>query len=151
MIYIYKSSENIDITKLLYNVSSYFNGYITSKEFDDKELNAMKIIDNAKLVDKNIGTIVTPRGVTDIDHLSSGCKTVITYIKMLKGEISDKTFIDISSCGINAIEYIFSLADKYDKDGKIKFVLRHKDRICECKDREYNIDGAEKISDLTFM
>lgn len=148
MIYIYKSYNNIDKLQVIEDPEAFFNGYITAQEFDSTDIDAMKAIDKAELLDKAIGTIKTPRGITSIDHLSTGCKTIIVYNYMLKHIDTKKIFLDLSYCGVNALEYIFSIAENQDK---IKFILRHKDRVYECKDREYIIDGNRQITNLAYI
>lgn len=79
MIYIYTSYDDIDKTQSIEDPETFFNGYIISRDFGDKEVDAMRVIDSAELLDKVMGSVKTPRGITSIDKLSTGCKTV-TFI-----------------------------------------------------------------------
>lgn len=148
MIKIYTSYNNIDKGQVIENPEAFFNGYITSEDFAEKDFEVMKIIDNAELLDKQLGTIKTPRGITSIDNLSTGCKTVLTYIYILKHSETNKTFLELSYCGANAIDHLFDLVGHEDK---IKFILRHKDRIYECKERDYLINDKKRITNLAWI
>ena len=61
------------------NIDDYFNLFVLPSELDATDEKIMYEIDKAKLLDKELGTIRTPFGITSIEHLSSGCKTVIGY------------------------------------------------------------------------
>lgn len=149
MVNIYKSYEKLNECCMIKDAEAFFNGYITSEEFDAQEIEAMEKVDGAKLLDKQSGTIKTPRGVTSIDNLSTGCKTVLTYMYMMRHPDIDKNILDISGCGVNALEYLFDIAEKWDN--KIIFVLRHKDSVYQCKDRDYLVDGEKKITNLAYL
>lgn len=86
-------SVSLTFDKLIYNLE------VTS---DDKE--AMLVIDSAKYLEN--GMIETPFGRTEVQNLSSGCKTLIllNHRKELGNPI-----INIGECGKNVLDYIFKM------------------------------------------
>ena len=54
------------------NVDDYFNLFVLPSELDATDEKIMYEIDKAKLLDKELGTIRTPFGITSLEHLSSG-------------------------------------------------------------------------------
>lgn len=149
MIDIYTSYEKIDRNAAILDPEAYFNGFITSSDFDELDNEAMHKIDGAELLDKDTGTVKTPRGITSIDSLSTGCKTAITYLHMLRHLDGGYDSIDVSGCGYNALDYIFDIASKSEK--RIKLILRHRDDVFRCKRHRYEIDGEREIDDLLYM
>ena len=122
------------------DVESFFDYKISAETLDDYDIEIMKKVDNAKLIDKKLGTIKTPFGVTDITHLSTGCKTVLCYSYLFKEGQKD-IIIDVTECGYNALDVLFEYVDRM-KDDKSVFLLRHKQGLTKCKDRDYKINGT---------
>ena len=148
MINIYKSLQGLDEQTVIADAEAFFNGYITSKHFGDEEAEAMRRIDHAELLDRETNTVKTPRGVTSIDNLSTGCKTAIVYIYLLRNK-GHQNIIDVSGCGLNALDFIFDLAEKHAAE--IGFVLRHKDNVFQCKERDYMVNGDKHITNLAYL
>lgn len=120
---------------------AFFNSYVLAKDFDNMSLEAMKIIDGAELLDKNLGTVKTKFGVSDVLHLSTGCKVVLSYLYIfnIAHEYSDR-ILNVTECGSNALEVLFNFADMLS-DNKTTFLLRHINQLLKCKDRQYCING----------
>ena len=74
-------------------------------------ISAMRIIDNAKIVLDRV--IQTPFGITTIDNLSNGCKTLI--LAYLRCKYGGKP-VDVVSAGDNVIDAMLVLSKKYYVD-----------------------------------
>ena len=59
---------------------SFFESNVLSKDFTVLEDSVLKSLDNAILLDRKTGSIETDFGVTDILHLSTGCKIILSYL-----------------------------------------------------------------------
>ena len=74
-------------------------------------ISAMRMIDNAEIVLDRV--IKTPFGITTIDNLSNGCKTLIlSYVRCKNGGKP----VDVVSAGDNVIDAMLVLSKKYDVD-----------------------------------
>ena len=124
---------------------AFFKAKIHSKSFTEDDLNAIKKIDNAILLNKDTGTIQTDFGCTYIDNLSSGCKVVLTFLYILrnKNQYDGKIILDVTECGANALDLLFDFAEQY-QDIDITFLLRHKNNLFKCKSHDYVVDGKRK-------
>ena len=133
--------------KLINDCEVAFNLYVDFKGFTEDELTVMKEIDSAVFVDQNLGTIVTKFGVTTVDSLSSGCKTVLLYLTMVKSStVEFKEYaLDITECGINAINALIDIIDKYPT--KVPLVLRH-ENIAGAKDCSFLSNGVKEVNSL---
>lgn len=120
----------------------FFNIYVNAKDFNDLDLKARYKIDSAVLVDKNSESIKTPFGVCATNALSSGCKTILSFLYLYRN-ISDfkDIILSITECGINALELLFDYADDLNCDS-VTFLLMHSDYLYECRDRNYVINGV---------
>lgn len=129
--------------RVVRDAESYFNVKVKPdvRNFAEVDLNVMKKIDGAVLLDSNLGTIQTKFGITNIKSLSSGCKTILSYLYMKRNSDSqgDK-ILDITECGANALEMLFQCVDYY-QDSKTVFLLGHTYGLLYVKDRDYCIDG----------
>ena len=120
-------------------VDAAFNLYVNGSDLDnDKCASVMQKIDNAKMLDPNTELIVTPYGATTIQHLSTGCKTVLLYLVNYSKGIFNK--INIVQSGPNALEVLFDCIEE-NKDDRTKFYTAHAGGLEECRDRDFNING----------
>lgn len=137
-----KLPENIKY--YLDDCEAFFDAKVSSKEFTDKDLDIIKKIDNAVLLDKDIGTVRTPFGVASIENLSSGCKTVLVlqYLIRNSNDYSGKILLDVTACGYNALDILFNLVSSAHID--IVLLLRHDNGLCRCSSHNYVVDGIEE-------
>ena len=144
-----RNKYNID--EILINNESFFNNNISSKEFTQNEIDIIRKIDNAEILDRNTGEIRTPYGLTSIRNLSTGCKTILNfiYINSASNKYSQIKAIEITECGWNALEELFSQYEKINS--KIDLVLRHQNGLYNCTERNYLIDDEYEISDLSDL
>lgn len=93
--------KNVELIKIN---DVYFNKY-TSEKLDEKAKDIIFRIDKSILIDKyTIGSRFDGTKI-NIDKLSTGCKTTLNILYN-----PDKIF-DISECGENALEEIYSLSE----------------------------------------
>lgn len=129
---------------------SFFEKYVLSRDFDDMDLYAMQSIDKAVLLDKNIGTIQTRFGVSDILHLSTGCKVVLSYLYIKRcGDTFSGKVLDITECGSNALDVLFDCVEKLN-DSETVFLLRHSNQLIKCKDRSFSFSVNGNKSDSLY-
>jgi hypothetical protein len=133
---------------VLKDFESFFEKYVLARDFESLDLSVLYDIDGAILIDKKTGTIKTKFGITDILHLSTGCKIVLSYLFIERNKKEFKNMVlDITECGSNALEVLFTCVDKLqDKD--TVFLLRHSNQLLDCKERDYNVN--EKICNSLY-
>ena len=135
------NSDNI-----IRDFESFFEKFVLSKDFDDLDLDVMQKIDNAILLDRNVGSVKTRFGLTDILHLSTGCKVVLSYLYIQRNKgVFSESILDITECGSNALDILFECVDKLS-DSSTVFLLRHSNNLWKCKDRYYVINGSKSKS-----
>lgn len=78
-------------------------------------------------------------GITDIKYLSTGCKTVLCYLYLKKNDVED-IVIDVTECGYNALDVLFDVVDRLEDNDSV-FILRHKQGLTKCKNRNYSVNG----------
>lgn len=123
--------------KYINDNESFFKCFVRVNEIEEA-VQIIKSIDNAELLDENTGLIKTPFGLTSVDNLSTGCKTALNVAFIKKhSEFGVNTF-NITECGYNALEVIFSMNDI----DNLLFYLGHSDSLFKCADREYCVDGV---------
>ena len=107
MITVYKKKSVPKAVGVIKTNDVYFNKY-TSEMLDKKADEIIRKIDHSRMIDRY--TIASRFDGTrlNIDKLSTGCKTALNILYN-----PDKIF-DVSECGENALEVIYSL-----KSGKI--------------------------------
>ena len=149
MIRIFTEYDKYKKETIILDNDAYFDENVVTCTFDDLEKEILKKIDNAEIVDANIGTIRTPRGIGTSEDLSTGCKTVLNYIYLYKNKSNDIQAVDISQCGANALEVLFSTMEKINYS--VDLVLRHKDELFKCGEREYLINDKKKIRNLLYL
>lgn len=150
MIKIYRSDNFFSKSETIIDCDGFFRNHINSLSLSNEALEAMKIIDNATLIDRDIGTIQTPFGICNIDDMSTGCKTVITvlYLHANKDRYSNIKAVNATECGTNGLDLMFEYIDKLGIG--ISIIIKHQD-IFKCKDRDYLIDGKHKVKSLLTM
>lgn len=134
--------------ELIKDNESFFNNNVTAKSFNKNSIKIMMNIDNAKLIDVHTGKIETPYGICSIEDLSSGCKTVLNYyfIKSFPNLYPNIKAINAIECGYNALEELFK-AIEHNED-TIEVLLQHDNKVHNCADRTYNIDGKRTIQTM---
>lgn len=122
-----------------------FDKEISPKSITDTDIKFMQQIDKVSKTDGQ--SITTPRGTTDLYHLSTGCKTII-IINHILNQIgySGYPIVDITECGENVIKEIFRLIDNTE----IHVILKHS-YISSIPENEYtfNVIG-ESVVDSTY-
>lgn len=120
---------------------AFFKSNVLSKDFTEVEESILAKIDSAYLLDKNTGCIRTQYGVTDIFHLSTSCKVVLSYLYIQRNKADYKgVFLDVTECGASGLEVLFDCVDRL-KDDDTVFILRHSNLLYKCSDRDYEING----------
>lgn len=105
MIKIYKNIKAIKKEDtFIRNIDVYFDGKIYELQITEKDRYCMEKIDSARY-DGN-GYITTPFGKTEIQNLSTGCKTLILINH--SHELND-AIVNIGECGKNVLDIIFSM------------------------------------------
>lgn len=142
------TKNNNKSDKKLMDLESFFNSRVLSKskEFTDLDFYIMKEVDGATIIDLKLGTVKTRFGVTNLRHLSTGCKVVLSYNYILKH--MDKysgVVINITEASGKALVILFDLADKF-KDNSTIFLLEHQEGLLDIEDRDYLVNGRRTRS-----
>ena len=128
-----------DTKDIINDFDSFFDLFVLSQNFKELDKEVLFKIDNAILIDKN--DIKTPFGTTNILNLSTGCKTVLSYLHMIRNKAEyQNTILNITECGSNALEVLFECADKLN-DSDTVFLLEHSNHLFNCSERDYIING----------
>lgn len=133
---------------VLIDNESFFKINVVADEFDENDLKVMQDIDSAELLDKTTGLIKTCYGLTDINHLSTGCKTILNYF-YLQRHHTPYTALDLSECGYNALHVLFDLVEQQGQ--LLDFLLMHQDSLDQCGERDYVINDEKRITNLLFI
>ena len=149
MINIYRNNDSFKGDEIIIDNEAFFNNNISAKMFGKESIDVMQVIDNAHLLNENNGKIETPYGLAGIRDLSTGCKTILNYIfiKEHPDKYPNIKAIDATECGWNALDKLFEVVEKR-KDEQIIIVVQHDNDLYKCSDREYCIDGKNKIQSL---
>lgn len=148
LIDIYTYIEDFDEETIIIDNDAYFNENVVAKTFGSLESRVIKEIDNATIIDYQTGAIKTSYGIGALENLSTGCKTVLNYIYVSKNDRRIKA-LDASFCGANALEVLFSTIEELEYP--LSIVLRHRDELYKCKEREYRINGERVIRNLLYI
>ena len=116
---------------------AFFDRYVSVKSINGECRRYMKEIDNAEIIDEALGTIQTPFGVTSLENLSTGCKTVLNLNFLLSTGMASS--IDLTECGTNALDAIFETLENHDN--LIKAILGHAETY-ECQDRLFCVNDT---------
>lgn len=147
-IYTYYPKDSTDNNTIIDN-DLYLSEKIRADMLDDIGKAVMNDIDSAILLDSNNGCIETPFGITCIENMSTGCKTVLNYM------YADESYeyINVNGCGENALELLFKIIDSGIYKNRKLILFNH--NVGECSHRDYNIhykDGStEVITELELM
>lgn len=127
----------------------WFSSILTKKNhvvFLKKYSKYFKLVENAVMDELNPYKIITPFGVTDIDNISTGLKTIfiILYIKEF-GDKNELYLVNVDECGDNALKFIYPLV----KDTNIRLYIRH-DIIDMPENYKYYVNGKRLNDTLEF-
>ena len=110
MIYLYTEEKFIkNGKKTIMRNDAFFNGNVTARDLDIKCQEWLLKIDRAVIVDVATGEIRTTYGLTDLESVSTGLKTLINVYKCIQSGL--KYNICITECGVNVLEILFEIAD----------------------------------------
>lgn len=149
MIKVYTNRELLGNRVILDEVDDFFNARVSSKQFDGNDETVISEIDNASVRDYKTGEIETPFGLTDINNLSSGCKTVLVYLYMKRH--SDKykdCVLNVTGCGYNALESLFEQMDRLGDSSSILLLL-HTDGLINCSKRKFLINNKYETDEIS--
>lgn len=152
MIRVFTSEEGFNPENIVEDNEAFFLTYFKMYRMGEDEIETIKKIDSAEIIDFDNGILKTPFGVTGIINLSTGCKTVLNYITIAKHreEFKDIRAINVTESGANAIEMIFEFMEKY-KDESVDVILEHEDGLYKCKERDYLINGTRLCRSIRFL
>lgn len=148
MIRIYNSYKYFEDTEILVDNEEFFSPNVKACELSTRSIDILKKIDGAEIIDKNIGTIKTKYGVTNISSISTGCKTILNYIYLTENPDAYPQIkaIEITECGVNAMEELFKQMEQ--DNSNMAVILRHKNKITMCENRDYLVNGNVHMTDL---
>lgn len=149
MIQIYTSEDNLKGRDIIRDSESFFKTTVPIENFEEKELEAMMKIDEAKLLDIKLGMILTPFGITTVNCLSTGCKVILNYLFLYKSIEYRDYILDVTECGANALECLFYFMEQQN-DSKTILLLRHRNGIAKCGKRSYLINGKKEVNRLNI-
>ena len=116
MIKIYSGTDKLPKDALYIGSNKgFFHNHISAGNLDDYDKKVMMDIDNSEVIDANISTIFNKKfqTVASVRQLSSGCKTVLNAHYIIKNNIQNYA-INSSSCGGNALSYLYELCNDYN-------------------------------------
>lgn len=149
MINVYTSRKLLGSKAIIDEVDDFFNARVSSKQFEEYDETVMREIDNAKVIDYETGEIKTAFGLTNINNLSSGCKTVLVYLYMKRHPDKYKDcVINVTGCGYNALESLFEQIDRLDDSSTILLLL-HTDGLRNCSKRKFLINGKHEVDEIS--
>lgn len=92
------------------SVDAWFNNYHYKIDLQNTNMQkALKLIDNAVVIDNKLHTIQTPFGVCDATKLSTGLKCLLICLYAVN---TKKTlFINVTECGLNVFDLIVKVAE----------------------------------------
>jgi len=106
-----------DLNKAPYSIYSNdatFRGFGKRPEIYTQYVrDVMLKVDKTILLDANTGLVKTPSGITTVDFLSTGCKTIINAICCLKFN-NTPVIINANDCSPKALSELFRVADGQD-------------------------------------
>lgn len=148
MINVYTDRKLLENRVILDEVDDFFNAKVSSKQFEEYDEAVMREIDNAKVLDYETGEIKTAFGLTNINNLSTGCKTVLVYLYMKRHpEKYGDCVLNVTGCGYNALESLFEQMDRLGDSDTILLLL-HTDSLWECTNRKFLINGKHEVDEI---
>lgn len=148
MIKLYTSEDFFDKKEILHDNEVFFN-IIPTKSYTKYFDNILLEVDNARIIDRRIGTVVTPFGSTSIRNVSTGCKTALNVVYLHEVGNSQFKAVSLNECGLNALEAIFDYADL--NSVAIAFILEHRNKTSKCKKRDYFINGVKHVDNIGLI
>lgn len=103
MLNIYIKPKDVPKNDFVDSVDTFFSSIMYSLPINKKDKEYITQIDKAEYIDN--GRIKTVFGDTTVEHLSTGCKTLI-LLNHYKNKV-----ISINECGENALDYIYKLPE----------------------------------------
>lgn len=99
--------------KYLTEQGAYFTGITVKTPFDTTDIEIINKIDGADILNGE-DEIQGIFGRTNIDKISTGAKTLLNLRNILKKQ--DEAYVDIASCGDNAIDLLVRILKQYPSD-----------------------------------
>ena len=152
MVRIYTDRKAFNAGEIILDNDAFFGANIVLDELRGQSERIMDEIDRARVLDFDTGAIKTPYGVTDIFSLSTGCKTVLNYLHLVRhrNKYPDMKAILGTECGQNALEALFRSIEILKVD--LIVVVEHRNNIEDCSERDYYInDRKEAVKSLYFI
>ena len=141
MITIYKDKKDIPREMEYIELNDIFFNQNTAIRLDDQARAIVEQIDGAKVISKYKIESKFNGVMLDVDHLSTGCKTVLNVLYF-----PDKVFC-MKECGDNALEVLYNLeqGNVYSEYTIIPFMI---DKVSVCvKPENETIDDYEMLKE----
>ena len=132
------TKQELLANKNVINPEAYFDANISIGILDERDKHFLQLIDSAKVISPI--AIETKYGVTELENISTGCKTILIFNHLMKqGVIAD---LSINECGNNVIKEIFSLSEE-ENNSSIRFYVRNASSLMgqELKKFKYCANG----------
>jgi hypothetical protein len=140
MITIYKKKPGKNGLELVTLNDVFFNRY-TAQMLDKKAGDIIEKIDSSKMVDKYTISSKFDGTVLNSDKMSTGCKTVLNII------YNPNKIFDISECGDNALDVIYSLP-KGNVYCSYPFISFDMDKVYVCDNSKIReIDSYDELKE----
>lgn len=152
MINICTSKDKLSKDSIIIDNESFFRNWTVGGCFCQLQKDVMSKIDNAVMIDDNLRKIQTPYGITGVNDLSTGCKTVLNYLYLHDhgDKFKDVYVINAIECGKNALDVLFDVMESQN-ELRIVILLEHSDGVASCKKRDYCINNERHVTSLFEM
>jgi len=130
-----------DGMNVIRDADAFFSMFIDTSHLTSLDLRVMNDIDSAKLIDADLGTIVTKFGTTDIFRLSTSCKIVMSYLYMSSNRDKYGDWIlEVTDAGSNALKILFEIINSQNELG-VMLLLRRNTGLRQFRDIQCEING----------
>lgn len=133
-------------SKKILDPESYFNTHIAIKDLDDTDKYYLKKIDSAEVISPI--AIKTKYGITSLDSISTGCKTLIILNHLIKE--NNQIDLSIDECGCNVINEVFKLSEQSNNTA-VRFYIKNASSLIDPEINKYTyIANGKEIGNSLF-
>jgi len=141
----WKYANSMGISTKVISNDDTFNSVKYDVGFLQRHSDIMQAIDKATIVNEVTLEIRTPYGITSVDSLSTGCKTLLNIAYLQERIKGQKAIVNIDECGNNTLDKIFNAV----KGTNIYLFISHDTAAVNTKYKFY-INGNKLKDEFEF-
>lgn len=128
------------------HIDAFFDNTVVRTDLKEQEEKFINKFEQAEFIDETEELLKGRFGMYPMNKISSGVKTLLVLSLISRGVIGKPSYLNVTECGNNILDYVFQLADKID----LPLILNHTE-LYGVKNYNFIVNDKHNVNDIVEL